>query len=597
MNLESQLTHLETAQLVRRVGEEQATYIFKHALTQDAAYQSLLQKQRREIHRQVARAYEAEYGNSCLDDYAGILAQHYAQAGDDAQAFDYSVRAGDNAARTYANAEAILQYNRAIEIARRNAETLRTFPTSLQQLFLKRGRAFELSSQYAQAVASYVEMAQVAREQNDRAMELAALIAHATLRATPTPMNDWGQAETLLDHALHLATDLGDRAAESKILWNQMLLYKFAGDAPQGMPYGERSLAIARELNLREQMAFTLNDLGVHAYAETGQTQRALEAMAEARHLWQSMNNQPMLADTLGNMAVLNCTLGNYTEAIDLGHQARRISESIGNLWGQSYCRFVRGEIEWDYGDLHNALTTMQECIQLAQQAGFTAPLVWVRNDLAMAYANLGQIDQAIVIAQQALESAETQFRNWKMWAVAVLARLELRRGNLEQASTHLDHILTGLGTNFIGRTWFHMTIAIGMLRAEIAMARREPSQVIETLELHLAHLNQTGARHFVPEVLTLQAQAFVLDKQLDRARATLVQARAIAETLGSKWHLWHILAALAEIEEANGHTDQANMFCGQAREILEFIVSRTPNDLRESFMNLPNVKSILNPG
>ncbi|MGE5265425.1 MAG: hypothetical protein ACM3S0_18755, partial [Acidobacteriota bacterium] len=83
MDLITQLSQLESAQLVRRIGDEEDAYIFKHALTQDTAYQSLLLKRRREIHRLVAHAYEAQYGDRCLDDYAGILAQHYAEAGDD----------------------------------------------------------------------------------------------------------------------------------------------------------------------------------------------------------------------------------------------------------------------------------------------------------------------------------------------------------------------------------------------------------------------------------------------------------------------------------------------------------------------------------
>src|SRR5512147_722998 len=110
-SIQPQLDQLETAQLVRHVAEEEATYIFKHALTQDASYQSLLQKQRREIHRHVAHAYEAEYGNTCLDDYAGILANHYARAGDDEPTVIYATRAGDLAAQIYANAEAIAFYS------------------------------------------------------------------------------------------------------------------------------------------------------------------------------------------------------------------------------------------------------------------------------------------------------------------------------------------------------------------------------------------------------------------------------------------------------------------------------------------------------
>jgi tetratricopeptide (TPR) repeat protein len=595
-NLAAKLGELETAQLVRRLSEEEATYMFKHALTQDAAYQSLLLKQRREIHRHVAQAYEAEYGDQCLDDYAGILAQHYAEAGDAAQAFDYSGRAGDNAARVYANAEAILQYDRAIEIAQQTFSTdPQKIPSAkISELYLKRGRAFELSSQYTQALQSYDEMEQTARKQDNPAMELAALMARATLRSTPTPVSDSEQAQALLDHALELANNLGDRAAESKVLWNMMLLYKFSGRADQGVAFGERSLAIARELNLREQMAFTLNDLAIHGYTEIGQPRHGLDALNEASQLWQLLNNQPMLADTLSNRAVIEVTLGDYAQALDEANQARRISESIGNLWGQSYSRFVRGEVELEFGEIGNAIKTMEDCIQFANQAGFTAPLVWVRTHLAMAYADLGNVEKGIAIAQQAVDMAETQLTIWKAWAHATLGRLEVRHGNLQKANALLNPILADTGTKYLQRTWFYTAVSIGMLRAEIALASNDASHAVVILETLIAYLRNTEARHFIPETLMLEARLLVLDKQSDRAREVLNVARTVAETLGSKWRLWRILAALADIEVQRNNRDEAQVLREQAREIIASIAEHTPPGLRESFLNLRDVKSIL---
>ena len=593
-NLDAQLAQLETAQLVRRTMDVDLAYIFKHALVQDTAYASLLKTRRAEMHRHVARAYEQLYGDR-LDEFAAILAQHYDEAGVDDRAFEYSARAGNYAARLYANTEAIAQYDRAIEIAKRILATdAQKIPSAkISELYLKRGRAFELNGKPIHALKSYEDMEAAARERNDPALELAALMARATLFATPTPVSNSSQAQLLLDRALALANKLGDRAAESKILWSLLLQRKFSGRASEGVPFGERSLAIARELGLREQMAFTLNDLGLHGYAEIGHPQRGLEAMKEARDLWQSLNNHPMLADTLSNMAVMHCTLGNYAEACEFGNQARQISETIGNLWGQSYSRFVRGEIELEYGEISNALTTMKDCIQLAQQAGFTAPLVWVRTALGMAYADLGQVEQAIGVARQAVDAAETQFVSWKAWAQATLGRLELRRGNLQAATALLDQILADTGTDYIHRTWFHMTISMGMFQAEIALAQGNASHAIEILEMHLAHLQKTGARHFVAEMLTLKARLLLLDKQPNRAREVLVDARALAESLGSKWRLWRIFAVLADVEAQCDNLDQARTWREQSHAIIEFIVAQTPPELRESFLNLPTVRQV----
>ncbi|HEY6041344.1 MAG TPA: hypothetical protein VIX58_04370, partial [Anaerolineae bacterium] len=56
--LSSQLAQLENAQLVHSLAEEELAYLFQHALTQEAAYESLLHKQRRQVHRHVAETIE-----------------------------------------------------------------------------------------------------------------------------------------------------------------------------------------------------------------------------------------------------------------------------------------------------------------------------------------------------------------------------------------------------------------------------------------------------------------------------------------------------------------------------------------------------------
>lgn len=177
MALEQTLTQLEGAQLVRQLEQVEATYQFRHTLTQETVYQSLLRSTRREVHLRVAQAYEQLYTDR-LDEHAALLAQHYGQAGKDAKTLEYATRAGNAAARVYAHAEAETHYARAIEIAKRGAAHDRA---SLQDLFLKRGRVLELSGRYDDALANYAALETGARARNDRALELAALMARDDL--------------------------------------------------------------------------------------------------------------------------------------------------------------------------------------------------------------------------------------------------------------------------------------------------------------------------------------------------------------------------------------------------------------------------------
>ncbi len=96
-SLPAQLTQLESAQLVRRLAEEELAYFFKHALTQEATYESMLLKKRRELHQRIAQVYEA-LDPKRMDEYAALLVYHYKESGDHAKVFEYAVRAGASAA-------------------------------------------------------------------------------------------------------------------------------------------------------------------------------------------------------------------------------------------------------------------------------------------------------------------------------------------------------------------------------------------------------------------------------------------------------------------------------------------------------------------
>ncbi len=117
-----QLAQLENAELVRPVPDEDWSYLFCHALTQESAYESLLLKKRHELHHLVADAYTQLYPER-LDENAALLAQHYHLAGDDANVFVYAVRAGDAAARVFAYPEASAHYAEALDALTRLPDT------------------------------------------------------------------------------------------------------------------------------------------------------------------------------------------------------------------------------------------------------------------------------------------------------------------------------------------------------------------------------------------------------------------------------------------------------------------------------------------
>jgi tetratricopeptide (TPR) repeat protein len=586
IELDGLLAQLEDTQLLRRAQDPELAYLFKHVLTQETAYQSLLVKRRREIHRQVAECYEQVYADD-LDQHAAMLAQHYAEAGDDAKTLEYATRAADRAAQVYANAEALAHYTQALEVARRAG----TSGDRLIHLYTRRGRVLELSGQYAEALTTYEEMQALARERDDHALELASLMAQATIHAAPTVVHDQEHGRTLSMQALDLARELDDRPAQSKIYWNLMLLHSIPGYLRQAIAYGEQSLEIARELNLREQLAFTLNDL-FNMYASVGQIEQAWSALIEARQLWRELGNLPMLTDNLNNSSYLRFIHGDFEQVIRQSDEAYQISQSIGNLWGQSNSLMLVSYIHLEFGQMDKAIEVSEECIRLGEQAGFVVPQVISRSFLGLAYAFLGDFDRAFQLVRLALAKAEELVPMTQLSAKTMLAEIHFLKGDLAEAEAILQE---GRGRF----TWDELgdpgPMFAFLTEGELALARRDGPRALALADDFITMLLKLGVRLFMTDALYLKGRALLGQGQTEQAYQALQEARAEAEALNSRRILWEILFTLSQIEAERGNTAEAQDLRRQAREVVAYIADHAGSpELRASFLGLPKVRAVL---
>ncbi|MBN1889159.1 MAG: DUF1349 domain-containing protein, partial [Thermoflexales bacterium] len=114
--LDDHLLTLQQQEMIReRAREPELEYIFKHHLTQEAAYNGLLKQERRVFHRQVAEALERLFAER-LDEQMGLLAFHWERAEEAGKATPCLLRAGTLAAAVYANEEAIAYFRRALKL-------------------------------------------------------------------------------------------------------------------------------------------------------------------------------------------------------------------------------------------------------------------------------------------------------------------------------------------------------------------------------------------------------------------------------------------------------------------------------------------------
>jgi predicted ATPase len=139
----------------RRIVREQGTgetYDFSHDKLREQAYAALSPGQRRLLHRRVAEAFEYVYPRN-LDSVSGQLASHYERAGLPDQAIPFYVRAGQTAARIFANSQAIAAYQRAISLLEKSQNELAW--EEMAKVYLALGDVQVVMGQQAEARKTY----------------------------------------------------------------------------------------------------------------------------------------------------------------------------------------------------------------------------------------------------------------------------------------------------------------------------------------------------------------------------------------------------------------------------------------------------------
>jgi class 3 adenylate cyclase/tetratricopeptide (TPR) repeat protein len=587
--LDHQLLTLQRTQMIREaVRIPELEYVFCHALTQEAAYNTILLRQRRAFHRQVARAIEALFPDH-LEEMAVTLAYHYDQAQDIEQAREYYVMAGDAAFRLYALAEAVDHYTRAIALTvTADAESER-----LAYLFTRRGRALELQSRYDEALENYGEMAVLADEWRDRTLKLAHLLCLGTVQAPVSSAQESAMVRSTSEQALDLARELGDRRAEAKALWNLMLTDTFSGgDLERARRYGEASLAIARELGWTEQIAYTLEDLSM-VLSQPGLQQRAQEALDEAQTLWRSLNNLPMLSNNLNASAIRYALIGDYDEAIRTAEEGIQVARSVENIMGFTTIAMNAALAFRERGHYATAIRYLEEAVRLSTQAEHVGLIAGVQLSLALLYADLGMGEKGLAILrglERTVHQVPPVFRAVnRFYAVQahvflILGDLQAARASIAKASCDVD---AAVGFPYSDSHCFDVM-------CQVALAAEEYDRVVAIAEELIAALEGAGLCHGEPAAYLQIGRALAAKGDIERAREALTKAHKEAEAQGSRRVLWQTLATMADLEEHRGNDSTADDLKAEAREIVQFIADHAPEgEPRTAFLALLPVRRL----
>ena len=584
-NIDEQLVILQRMELIMLTANHpEVEYIFRNELTRDAAYQSILRRQKREYHRKVAKAIEALFPEKIAEE-AHRLAYHYHEARDLPYALKYYQIAGDQSFNLYANQEASEHYGKAIEIALR----MNVPSVQLSNLYTNRGRAFELLSQFDQALENYEDLEELGHVRSDRSLELAALVLQSTIYSTPTVKFNPEVGSELSRRALALAIDLGDSQAEAKALWSLMLIETMStGDLKKAISYGEQGLSIAREQNLLEVHTYIQHDIA-RPYLRTGRMKEAWHSYQSAQAYWREVNNLPMLADNLASMAEALYTVGLFDQAMENAQEGLQISRQIGSTWGQAYNTMNIGPILLELGDIDGSLEALEETYQLSTQANFAAGVVGSQIIKAWLFAMLGDLQSANQTQVGILEFVE-KYETFKPLFYLVQALQTLYDGDPHQALQFLENV----DREYIADSERIFNPFIFNLHVEIYLADQNYAMALKTANKFLQKLKNLEVHLLVPDLINQKARALIGLNRQEEAYQELLRARDMAKEQNSRRILWAILVDLAEVEQ---NRTLAEEYIQEALQIIQFISNHISDEkLKESFLSLPRVQKAWQP-
>ena len=508
--------------LVERL-DTQRPYAIAHDKIRDVAYTEAGEARRRIYHRRVLAALKIRDGGQAE------MAHHALGAQLQKPAFIYSLAAGDEAMQLLAPQDALVHFEAAYRLL--NA-SLVVESAKVTSLYVCRGRALELCQRFNEVAQNYEEMMAVAQTQGVQSMELAALMAQARVCSTETPLLDLKKGLALAGKALTLARTLGDREAEAKALWIMMLPHIYGmPDPDKVVEYGEESLSIAREMDLPEQTAFTLNDL-IRGYLGQGQLMRAVATMEEARVMWRTLGNRSMLGDNIAISIHIYAMVGDFESMWVVGLEGEALAKSTQNLLIHIFIVATMGWYYWERGEIDKMISSIEATLTLEADASLPSIVAFARVVLSVGYATLGDVDSALNVIAPAITNIDKASNDRQQWFLLQLCRLHIQKGNLETARKLLNDS-RGITEKF---SFLSFTPALTpLVEGELLLAEGEYVHVVVLVDELIDSLHKWGFRLFRADAYYLKAQALLAQEQTEAARDALALARQEADVLGSK--------------------------------------------------------------
>jgi class 3 adenylate cyclase/tetratricopeptide (TPR) repeat protein len=487
--------------LYQHTGVTEPTYVFKHPLTQEVAYASLLTTHRQALHAAAGRALEVFYADR-LEEVYDRLAYHYARTAEPDKAVEYLSRSAEKAARSFAHTEVVA----ALQEALGHAERL------------------------------------PAKERDRSFLDLVLRQVHSLIflgRFDDT-------LKLLLLHQPRL-TRLADPALAGPYYFWLGLTYGLLGHQQDAGRYAQQALVEAQRDNDVATMGKAYYVLSMEGYW-AGRPQQGVQYGTQAVALLQRTDEQYWLGMAYFYQGLNACLMGDFASALSLLSHARTIGDATDNPRLQSVAAWITGWIYATQGAWDTGIALCQQGLERSPDPLNTAGAL---GYLGTAYLEQGDTVQAMPLLEQSIQQWQ-QFRFPQLhgWFTALLGEAYLLQGDSARGQTLASQGLAitrasqfsygmGVAQRTLGKT-FHVqgrlaeaeTYLKDALQTFAAMSARFE---VGRTHLLLAELTRTQGDH---DATTLHLQhAYALFRLLQVPRY-IDRAQERARSLGVKLDL-----------------------------------------------------------
>lgn len=506
------------------------TYAFRHILTQETIYDSILHVQRPTLHRLVAEALTDLHADH-LHDQAEVLAIHYDQAHLRDKALEYTLLAGERARQQFANRKAAEYYSRALQLS----QHLTHCEKERWQAAMGLGDVQQHIGEYEEAVAFYRAALE---EWKEAPLEMQAEIM-LKLGRVWIQRGGMEEAETWLQQGLSRLNDSEHTQPQIEAEIHAYLgwISLRRGDLAGAQVRLEMALERVNDTQHYDALSSILNRLGA-VYYNQGDWERATQAVERALAIRESLGDILGVARSSNNLGILKRNNGEWQSALENYRRGLQVLEKTGDSEGIAIAHTNIGNVYIDMGDWDKAEVNLRQSFEIAQR---------IANpyEIAQAHLNLGRL----YLAQQRWESAQSHLdaaialykqagargSSGLVDAYLLQGQLCLEQGKVN-AAAKWGAQSRALLQEVTGRTagesaeWGRYEQLMG----RIAAAQDDTAQALEHLQ-QAKMIFEAGRTYLeVGRTAYYCAQVWLSLSDANKAHARLVEAQRIFEQLGA---------------------------------------------------------------